>query len=62
MTERGGRLFVADTDVNEDPGAQHLAEIAGMAVLEIQRFGLPPKVAFSRPVFGSRRSADRWFG
>ena len=53
-------LFIADTFVNEDPDAEQLAEIALMAAEEIQRFGLPPKVAFlSHSMFGSskRKSA-----
>ena len=53
-------LFIADTFVNEDPDAQQLAEIALMAAEEVQRFGLPPKVAFlSHSMFGSskRKSA-----
>ncbi|RKT47302.1 NADP-dependent malic enzyme [Thiocapsa rosea] len=59
MTERGGPLFIADTYVNEDPGAEQLAEIAWMAVQEIQRFGLPPKVAFlSHSSFGSSKRAS----
>src|SRR5690606_33583413 len=45
MTDRGP-LFVADTYVNEDPSAEQLAEIAWMSVQEVQRFGIPPKVAF----------------
>jgi malate dehydrogenase (oxaloacetate-decarboxylating)(NADP+) len=49
-------LFIADTYVNEDPDAQQLAEIALMAVEEVQRFGLPPKVAFlSHSLYGSSR-------
>ena len=43
---RNGTLFIADTYVNEDPTAQELADIAWMSVQEVQRFGLPPKVAF----------------
>ncbi len=53
-------LFIADTFVNEDPDAQHLAEIAVMAADEVKRFGLPPKVAFlSHSMYGSskRKSA-----
>ena len=53
-------LFIADTFVNEDPDAQQLAEIALMAAEEVQRFGLPPKVAFlSHSMYGSskRKSA-----
>jgi len=53
-------LFIADTFVNEDPDAQQLAEIALMAAEEVQRFGLPPKIAFlSHSMYGSskRKSA-----
>ncbi len=39
-------LFITDTFVNDDPGAEQLADIAAMAVDEVRRFGLPPKVAF----------------
>jgi malate dehydrogenase (oxaloacetate-decarboxylating)(NADP+) len=49
-------LFIADTFVNEDPDAQELANIAMMAVEEVRRFGLPPKVAFlSHSMYGSSR-------
>jgi malate dehydrogenase (oxaloacetate-decarboxylating)(NADP+) len=49
-------LFIADTYVNEDPSARQLAEIALMAAEEVQRFGLPPKVAFlSHSLYGSSR-------
>jgi malate dehydrogenase (oxaloacetate-decarboxylating)(NADP+) len=47
-------LFIADTYVNEDPGADLLASIALMAAQQVQRFGLPPKVAFlSHSNYGS---------
>ena len=36
-------LFITDTFVNEEPSAEQLAEIAQMAALEVQRFGVPPK-------------------
>ncbi|MBL8359446.1 MAG: NADP-dependent malic enzyme [Rubrivivax sp.] len=55
-------LFIADTFVNEEPSAEDLADIALMAAAEVQRFGMPPKVAFlSHSVFGSsaRASARR---
>jgi malate dehydrogenase (oxaloacetate-decarboxylating)(NADP+) len=55
-------LFITDTYVNEEPDAEQLAEIALMAAAEIQRFGVPPKVAFvSHSTFGSsdRPSARR---
>jgi malate dehydrogenase (oxaloacetate-decarboxylating)(NADP+) len=55
-------LFITDTFVNELPSAEELASIAQMAAEEVQRFGLPPKVAFlSHSMFGSsnRPSAKR---
>jgi malate dehydrogenase (oxaloacetate-decarboxylating)(NADP+) len=39
-------LFIADTYINESPDAEQLAHIALAAAQEVQRFGLPPKVAF----------------
>ncbi|MDM0046042.1 NADP-dependent malic enzyme [Variovorax dokdonensis] len=52
-------LFVADTNVHEDPSAEMLAGIAGMAAEEIRRFGLPPKVAFlSHSNFGTSTRAS----
>ncbi|MBS0390196.1 MAG: NADP-dependent malic enzyme [Comamonadaceae bacterium] len=61
MTPNNGTLFIADTYVNEDPTAEELAEIAWAAVQEVQRFGIPPKVAFlSHSSFGSsKRSSAR---
>ena len=55
-------LFLADTFVNDEPSAEQLAEIASMAVDELRRFGVPPRVAFvSHSMFGSshRPSAQR---
>jgi malate dehydrogenase (oxaloacetate-decarboxylating)(NADP+) len=58
MTQQGP-LFIADTFVNEDPSAAELAEIAAMAAREVQRFGIPPKVAFlSHSSYGSSRRAS----
>jgi malate dehydrogenase (oxaloacetate-decarboxylating)(NADP+) len=55
MTNRGP-VFIADTYVNELPSAEELAEIAWMAAQEVQRFGLPPKVAFlSHSSYGSSK-------
>jgi malate dehydrogenase (oxaloacetate-decarboxylating)(NADP+) len=52
-------LFIADTNVHEDPSAETLAEIALMAAEEVRRFGLPPKVAFlSHSNFGSSERAS----
>jgi malate dehydrogenase (oxaloacetate-decarboxylating)(NADP+) len=55
-------LFIADTFVNELPSADELADIALMAAHEVQRFGVPAKVAFlSHSMYGSsqRESAQR---
>ncbi|HYN63015.1 MAG TPA: NADP-dependent malic enzyme [Candidatus Limnocylindrales bacterium] len=54
-------LFIADTNVHEDPSAETLAHIAVMAAEEVRRFGLPPKVAFlSHSNFGtSERGSAR---
>ncbi len=54
-----GPIFITDTYVNEDPSAEQLAEIAGMAVREIERFGIVPKVAFlSHSSYGSSKRAS----
>ncbi|MGE0348782.1 NADP-dependent malic enzyme [Hydrogenophaga sp.] len=58
MTQRGP-IFIADTYVNDDPSAEELAEIAWMAAQEVQRFGLPPQVAFlSHSSYGSSKRAS----
>ncbi|MBX3609128.1 MAG: NADP-dependent malic enzyme [Hydrogenophaga sp.] len=58
MTDRGP-VFIADTYVNEEPSAEDLAEIAWMAVQEVQRFGHPPRVAFlSHSSYGSSKRAS----
>ncbi|WP_345067326.1 NADP-dependent malic enzyme [Acidovorax lacteus] len=55
MTNQGP-LFIADTYVNENPTAEQLADIAWMSVQEVQRFGLPAKVAFlSHSSYGSSK-------
>ncbi len=52
-------LFIADTYVNEEPDAQQLAQIGMMAAREVQRFGIPPRVAFlSHSNFGSSKRAS----
>ncbi len=55
-------LFITDTFVNDEPSAEELADIALMAAQEVQRFGMPAKVAFlSHSMYGSspRASARR---
>jgi malate dehydrogenase (oxaloacetate-decarboxylating)(NADP+) len=52
-------LFIADTYINEDPSAEQLADIAAMAVEEVRRFGVQPRVAFlSHSNFGSSKRAS----
>jgi malate dehydrogenase (oxaloacetate-decarboxylating)(NADP+) len=58
MTNKGP-LFITDTYVNDEPDAEQLAEIAWMAAQEVQRFGLPPRVAFlSHSSYGSSKRAS----
>ena len=53
----GRALFICDTQVNEDPDAPTLAQIALMAAREVKRFGIEPKVAMlSHGNFGSSHS------
>ena len=61
MTEQNGSLFIADTYVNDNPSAEELADIAWASVQEVQRFGIPPKVAFlSHSTYGaSKRPSAR---
>jgi malate dehydrogenase (oxaloacetate-decarboxylating)(NADP+) len=50
----GRQLFIVDTHVNLDPGAEELAEITGLAAAQLCAFGLKPKVALlSHSNFGS---------
>ncbi|HUD32141.1 MAG TPA: NADP-dependent malic enzyme [Variovorax sp.] len=59
LTLTNHTLFIADTNVHEDPSAELLAHIAVMAAEEVRRFGLPPKVAFlSHSNFGSSERAS----
>ncbi|QNP59217.1 NADP-dependent malic enzyme [Paenacidovorax monticola] len=56
LMTNNGPLFIADTYVNEDPTAEQLADIAWASVQEVQRFGLPAKVAFlSHSSYGSSK-------
>ena len=55
----GRAMFICDTHVNEKPDAEQLAEIAFMAVEEVRRFKIRPKLAMlSHSNFGSSRSAS----
>jgi malate dehydrogenase (oxaloacetate-decarboxylating)(NADP+) len=52
-------VFIADTNVHEDPTSEQLAHIALMAAEEVRRFGVPPKVAFlSHSNFGTSERAS----
>jgi malate dehydrogenase (oxaloacetate-decarboxylating)(NADP+) len=52
-------LFVCDTEVNENPSAEQIAEMTLMAAEEVRRFGHTPKVALvSHSNFGSSRSSS----
>jgi malate dehydrogenase (oxaloacetate-decarboxylating)(NADP+) len=49
----GRQLFICDTHVNRDPGADELAQMTLLAAEEVQRFGLKPSVALlSHSSFG----------
>ena len=51
-----GPLFFCDTDINADPSAEEIADIALLAAEEVGRF-VPPKVALlSYSSFGSHKS------
>ncbi len=57
-----GTLFITDTNVNVDPEAEDLAQIAILASREVRHFGIEPKVALvSHSSFGSFQdpSAER---
>ena len=50
----GRQIFLVDTHVNVDPTPEQLAEITLMAVEEVRRFGIEPKVALlSHSNFGT---------
>jgi malate dehydrogenase (oxaloacetate-decarboxylating)(NADP+) len=52
-------LFICDTYVTEDPGAEHIAEMTLLAADEVRRFGITPKVALlSASNFGSAQTAS----
>jgi len=50
----GRQVFLVDTHVNADPGAEELAEITVMAAEEMKRFGIEPRAALlSHSNFGT---------
>ena len=54
LTQKGA-FFLCDTQVQTDPSAEDLAEMAQLAAAHVRRFGIEPKVALlSHSDFGSR--------
>ncbi|TCK31644.1 malate dehydrogenase (oxaloacetate-decarboxylating)(NADP+) [Ancylobacter aquaticus] len=54
LTQKGA-FFLCDTQVQTDPTAEDLAEMAQLAAAHVRRFGIEPKVALlSHSDFGSR--------
>jgi malate dehydrogenase (oxaloacetate-decarboxylating)(NADP+) len=52
-----GSYFIADTQIRANPTAEELAEIAALASVHVQRFGIKPRIAFlSHSDFGSHDS------
>jgi malate dehydrogenase (oxaloacetate-decarboxylating)(NADP+) len=50
-----GAFFIGDTQIRPNPTAEELAEMAALAAVHVQRFGIKPKVAFlSHSDFGRR--------
>jgi malate dehydrogenase (oxaloacetate-decarboxylating)(NADP+) len=59
LISQRGALFLTDTYVNVEPGANEIAEMAILAAKEISRFGIEPKAALvSHSNFGSKESAS----
>ncbi len=57
MVLPSGAVFMADTQVNYDPSAAELAEIAVLAARQVRRFGITPKIALvSHSNFGSAQT------
>lgn len=53
------KLFICDTQVNDHPSAEQIAEITLLAAREVSRFGIVPSVALlSRSSFGSAELAS----
>ena len=52
-----GSYFIGDTQIRPNPTAEELAEIAALAAVHVQRFGIKPRIAFlSHSDFGSHDS------
>ena len=54
---QAGAIFLADTHMNVDPTAEHIAELAHLAAAAVMNFGLAPKIALvSHSSFGASNS------
>ena len=54
-----GTIFVADTNITENPTAEEIVNIAELCVLNVQKFGIVPKVAMlSHSNFGSQAGSE----
>lgn len=54
-----GTLFVADTNITENPSVDEIVNITELCVLNVQKFGIVPKVAMlSHSNFGSQAGSD----
>ncbi|MBX9710354.1 MAG: NADP-dependent malic enzyme, partial [Xanthobacteraceae bacterium] len=52
-----GAYFIGDTQIRQNPTAEELSELAALAAIHVQRFGIKPRVAFlSHSDFGSHGS------
>ncbi len=59
ITSKGGTLFVADTNIIENPTVDEVVNIAELCVLNVQKFGIKPKVAMlSHSNFGSQAGSE----
>ncbi|PID65549.1 MAG: NADP-dependent malic enzyme [Gammaproteobacteria bacterium] len=59
ITSKGGTLFIADTNITEVPTAEDIVNITELCVLNVQKFGIVPKVGIlSHSNFGSQAGTD----
>src|SRR5690606_20726166 len=59
IVTKKGPLFLADTTVNFNPGAEELADITMLVAREVKNFGIVPRVAMlSYSNFGSSNTAE----
>jgi malate dehydrogenase (oxaloacetate-decarboxylating)(NADP+) len=58
MITSKGAYFIADTQVRPNPSAEELAEMASLAAIHVQRFGIKPKIAL-RVAFRLRQLRHR---